>query len=287
MTRPLLDSHLHTFDLTRHPQPWIDPTTMPELHRDVTVADAGLAARGVTGCVVVQSLNTTAETLDLLAAAARSTETVGVVGWVDLTADVPAAVARLRAAPGGDRLVGLRHLAHLEADPEWLLRADVRAGLAAVAAAGLTFDLIVRAWQLGSAMVVADRHPDLRLVLDHLGNPPLGTPGADDEDQMGDWARDLVELARRPQVTAKVSGLVTAGGRREWSTVGLRPVVDTALAAFGADRLMYGSDWPLVRLADGDHRWQQTDLDLTAALSVAERAAVDRHTAHHTYRGIR
>lgn len=280
VSRPLLDSHLHTFDLTRHPQPWIDPVTMPVLHRDVTVADAHLAARGVTGCVVVQTLNTTAETRDLLAAAAVSDETVGVVGWVDLTADVPAAIDRLRAAPGGRRLVGLRHLAHLEADPGWLLRPDVAVGLAAVAEAGLPFDLIVRSRQLGTAAAVADRHPELLLVLDHLGNPPLAAAA----DGMADWAGDLVDLARRPQVSAKVSGLVTAGDHRQWSAAGLRPVVDTALAAFGADRLMYGSDWPLVRLADGEERWPQAYLELTTALTPAERDAVDHRTAQRTYR---
>lgn len=278
--RPLVDSHLHTFELARHPQPWIDPATMGVLYRDFAVGDARLADRGVTACVVVQSLNSTAETLDLLAAADRCAETAGVVGWVDLTADVPAAIDALRAAAGGHKLVGVRHLAHLEPDPEWLLRADVTAGLAAVAAVGLPFDLIVRSWQLGVAAAVADRHPDLRLVLDHLGNPPVA-------DDLTDWSRGLADLARRPHVGAKISGLATAGRFDRWTTDDLRRPVDVALAAFGADRLMYGSDWPLVRLAGGEERWQQAYLELTAAWSPAERVAVDRGCAGHTYRVLR
>lgn len=286
MARPLLDSHLHTFDLTRHPQPWIDPVTMAVLHRDVTVSDADLADRGVTGCVVVQTLNSTAETIDMLAAAESSDETVGVVGWVDLTGDVSAAIDRLRSAPGGHLLVGFRHLAHLESDPEWLLRPDVTAGLAAIAAAGMPYDLVLRPWQLRVATAVAHQHPDLWLVLDHLGNPPLGgtTPSGGD---LAEWSRDLTELARRPRVCAKVSGLVTLLPWDRWAASDLQPVVDTALAVFGADRLMYGSDWPLSRLADGESRWPETYRESTASLTPAEQATVDHGTAQRIYRPLR
>lgn len=281
MTRTLLDGHLHTWERARHPQPWIDPETMPEIDRDFTIADAAAALRnnGTDRAVVVQSLNTTQETLDLLAGAAASSAAAGVVGWVDLTADVPAQLAVLSAAPGGAGLVGIRHLAHLESDPTWLLRPDVSVGIDAVADAGLPMDVVVRAHQLPMAAQLADRHPRAHLVLDHLGKPPLQTGGAD----LDRWAVDLGELARRRNVVAKVSGLTLEDDWKAWTPRGLARVVEVALATFGVDRLMFGSDWPLVELTGGYTRWRDAYLELTAGLSPGEQASLDSGTAHRVY----
>jgi L-fuconolactonase len=289
MTRHLLDAHLHLWELDRHPQPWIDPGSMSEIDRDFTASDAAreLGGHGITDAVVVQADNSLSETEDLLAAAAEpvvAAEPVikAVVGWVDLRGDVPAQLARLRGLRGGEALAGVRHLAHLEPDPAWLLRPDVTAGLTAVGEAGLVVELVVRAHQLPVVTSLVDALPAASFVLDHLGKPPLLAGGADLER----WRTDLADLALRPNVVAKVSGLALEADQHGWSTASLRPAVDHALRTFGPDRLMFGSDWPLVRLTRGYTAWWEAYLQLTAALGAAEQEAIDHGTARRTY-GIR
>lgn len=280
--RVVVDGHLHTWDRSRHAQDWIDPIAMAAIDADfpVPVARAelaALAARGVSGCVVVQCVNTLGETLDLLADAVGVPEVRGVVGWLDLTADVPAQVAALRAAPGGERLVGVRHVTFVEPDAGWLRRADVGRGLDALGAAGLAFDVLVPHERLALAAEVVRRHPGTRFVLDHLGKVPMRST------RLVDWARDLARVAAAPNVVAKVSGLVTEADRDAWSVEDVRPVLDHALATFGPDRLMFGSDWPLVRLAGGYPGWLEAYLELTADLAPDERAAIDHATATTAY----
>jgi len=283
MTRAPLDAHLHSWERATHPQPWIDPASMPELDRDFTLADAAatLSGCGIVGRVVVQSLNSTQETLDLLAGVA-GTSVTGVVGWVDLTGDVGGQIARLRAAPGGAALVGVRHLAHLEPDPSWLLRTDVAGGIDAVAAAGLPVDVVVRPDQLQVTARLAGLHPHATFVLDHLGKPPLRSGGA----ELASWATDLAEVARRDNVVAKVSGLTMEADWKRWTPDELAPAVEVALEAFGPDRLMFGSDWPLVDLTGGYRRWLDAYVGLTDDLGPAEQAAIDRGTAGRVY-GVR
>ncbi|HEV6953627.1 MAG TPA: amidohydrolase family protein [Promicromonospora sp.] len=280
-TRDLVDAHLHLWELARHPQPWIDPATMGEIARDFTVADAAaeLGSHGIAAGVVVQADNSLSETEDLLAGAADGGVVAAVVGWVDLTGDVPAQVAHLRGLPGGDALVGVRHLAHLEPDPAWLLRPDVVAGLRAVARAGLRLELVVRAHQLPVVTELVDALPDGTFVLDHLGKPPLLAGGAELER----WRTDLARLAERGSVVAKVSGLVLEADHEQWTAESLRPAVDHALETFGPDRLMFGSDWPLVRLTRGYTAWREAYGRLTDALSPSEQEAIDHGTARRTY----
>lgn len=281
MTRHLIDAHLHLWELERHPQPWIDPGSMGEINRDFTAQDATaeLDAHGIADAVVVQADNSPSETEDLIAAAAGGTAIKAVVGWADLLGDVPAQLALLRGRRGGETLVGIRHLAHLEPDPAWLLRTDVAAGLAAVAEAGLVVELVVRAHQLRVVTELVDALPTASFVLDHLGKPPL-LAGGDDLQQ---WRTDIADLAQRPNVVAKVSGLGLEADHHQWATDSLRPAVDHALRTFGPDRLMFGSDWPLVRLTRGYTAWWETYLQLTDALSAAEQEAMDHGTARRTY----
>ncbi|WP_440707954.1 amidohydrolase family protein [Herbiconiux sp. YIM B11900] len=288
--RVIVDAHAHVWDRTRTPIDWIDES-LPEIDRDFsvpeleTVAQDAATALGVRidGLVLVQALNDADETADLLAAAHGP-----VVGWLDLDApDAPGRLEALRAQPGGERLVGIRHLAHVDPDPEWLLRPAVSHGLDALADAGLGFDLVVRPWQLATAARVADAHPELRLVLDHLGQPPA-TAGegadVDAENAFARWAADLAELARRPNVVAKISGVAVRGGPA--SVAHLDRVGGVALEVFGPGRLMFGSDWPLVRLADDYIPWLAQYLDWSAALSADERRDIDAGTARDTYGAI-
>ncbi|MGC4785774.1 amidohydrolase family protein [Micromonospora zamorensis] len=277
----IVDAHHHLWVRARHPQPWIDPVTMAAIDADFEPADLAPVARaaGVTATVVVQSIASEAETVDLLAVAAGDALVRGVVGWVDLTADdVAQRLERLRAAPGGERLVGIRHLVQSETDPAYLDRPDVRRGIAAVGAAGLVFDLLVRQHQLPMAARLAHDLPEVRFVLDHLGKPALGRP------EMTEWTRGLRALAASPNTTAKLSGLVTEVERSPWTTEDLRPAVEGALDTFGPDRLMYGSDWPVCLLASSYPRWVEALAELLGDHDEADQALLWGDTARRVYR---
>ncbi|MBQ1012624.1 amidohydrolase family protein [Micromonospora sp. M51] len=276
----IVDAHHHLWVRARHPQSWIDPVTMAAIDADFEPADLAPLARaaGVTATVVVQSIPSVAETVDLLGIAAEDTVIRGVVGWVDLTADdVAERLDRLRSARGGERLVGIRHLVQSETDPAYLDRPDVRRGIAAVGAAGLVFDLLVRQHQLPMAARLTRDLPEVSFVLDHLGKPALGRP------EMAQWSRDLRSLAASPNTTAKLSGLVTEVPGSAWTPGDLRPAVEDALDAFGPDRLMFGSDWPVCLLASSYQRWVDTVAELLDGQDAADQASVWGATARRAY----
>ncbi|MFF7450229.1 MULTISPECIES: amidohydrolase family protein [unclassified Streptomyces] len=235
-----VDAHHHVWDLSVRDQDWI-PEGSP-IRRDFTVADLApeAAAAGVDRTVLVQTVTVAEETPEFLALAAGHDLVAGVVGWTDLTRpDVADELARLRSLPGGRFLKGIRHQVQGETDPQWLLRPDLRRGLAAVAAAGLVYDLVVLPHQLPACAEVAAALPELTFVLDHVGKPPVASGALDP------WAGDLRALAARPNTVGKLSGLVTEAHPDGWTVEDLRPYADVALAAFGPDRLMFGSDWPV------------------------------------------
>ena len=279
MTRHLVDSHLHIWERERNPQNWIDPATMSAIDRDFppAAAAAEMSARQVDGCVVIQCVNAFSETLDLLAAADSVGAILGVVGWVDLQADVPAQLDTLRAAPGGQHLVGVRHVTFTEADESWLSRPDVVRGLTALASAGLPFDVVVEPWQLPLVTTLAQSIESATFVLDHLGNPPIAS------SNLAGWSADFAALATCQNVRAKVSGLVTKDDWEHWTVDRLRPVVDHALDTFGPSRLMFGSDWPLAELAGGYGPWKNAYLELTDGLTSVEKAAMDADSARGAY----
>ena len=294
MSDVVVDAHHHLWVRARHPQDWIDPETMAAIDADFTPADLPAAAHGVDATVVVQSVSRWRETADLLDAASspegRSARISGVVGWADLVApDLEDRLAALRERPGGHRLVGVRTMLQAEPDPGHLDRADVRAGIAAVGAAGLPFDLVVRPDQVAACARLAAALPGVRFVLDHLGKPPIAASATGRDGRPGDpaaldaWRRDLADLAGRPNVVAKLSGLVTEARWDTWTTADLRPAADHALDVFGPDRLMLGSDWPVCLLASGYGRWLAVAEELLAGLSADERAAVRGRTAVATY----
>ncbi|MFE6968535.1 amidohydrolase family protein [Isoptericola sp. NPDC057653] len=293
MSDVVVDAHHHLWVRARTPQRWIDPTTMAAIDADFTPADLPAAAHGVDATVVVQSASTWADTDDLLAVAAspegRAARVAGVVGWADLFAPgLEDRLVALREGPGGDRLVGIRTMVQAEPGADYLDRPDVHAGIAAVGAAGLPFDLVVRADQLPSCARLAAALPGVRFVLDHLAKPPLAAlPGADgrpgDPAALDAWRRDLAALAARPNVVAKLSGLVTEARWDSWTTADLRPAVDHALDVLGAGRLLLGSDWPVCLLASGYGRWLAAADELLAGLTPGERAAVRGANAVSVY----
>jgi L-fuconolactonase len=239
-----IDSHHHLWDLTARPQPWT--AELPTLQRSFRLADLAphLEAAGIGGTVVVQCLDRMDESAELLALAAAAPQILGVVGWVDLTGlDVPAQVESLRAGVGGQLLVAVRHQVQGEPDTRWLCRADVRRGLAELAETGLVFDLLVRADQLPATVETVRDIPYLQFVLEHAGKPQI-TEGATEP-----WASSIRELAALDNVAVKLSGLVTEADWQAWTVAELEPFADALLEAFGPDRTMFGSDWPVCTLA--------------------------------------
>ncbi|MEV4178612.1 amidohydrolase family protein [Nonomuraea sp. NPDC049709] len=271
-----IDAHHHVWDLSVRPHAWLDSAKMAPVRRTFTLDDlAGpAAAAGVDATVLVQVLPDLDETREFLALAAGSELVAGVVGWIDLTAADTAGT--LAALPPG--LVGVRHGVQSEPDPAWLNRPDVRRGLAAVAAAGLAYDLLTLPDQLPAAIDTVTALPELTFVLDHLSKPPIAA------GELEPWRGRIRELAARPNVYCKLSGMVTEADWEGWQVADLRPFAEVVLEEFGPDRVMFGSDWPVCLLAAGYERVAGAADELCAGLSESERADVFAGTAQRAYR---
>jgi L-fucono-1,5-lactonase len=243
---PRIDAHHHFWDPTRTSYPWMVGDALDPIRRPFAPDDLvpELTAQGITGTVLVQTVSSLDETWEFLSLAASWEFIRGVVGWVDLTSDaVGDDLDALRDRPGGDRLVGIRHQVHDEADPDWLRRDDVRRGLVAVQDRGLRYDLLVRPRELPAAADTAGAFPDLQFVLDHVAKPRI----ADGKDPA--WRERMPALAAHPNVAVKLSGMVTEADWASWTPADLRPFVDSVVDWFGVERLMFGSDWPVCLLA--------------------------------------
>lgn len=295
-----VDAHHHLWDLEAREhrwlmgdQPWATDEELAALRRSYRLQDLQplAEAAGVTRTVVIQTVTEPWETADLLAladgrdpyaASGQPARTggllAGVVGWTDLTAPgVADAVAGLRALPGGSFLSGIRHPVLAEPDPDWLAGPAVLRGLHALATAGLAFDVVVVPHQLPAAVTAARSVPELTFVLDHLGAPAAGSgQGA----TAGPWACAVRDLAALPNVVCKLSGAHTSPARAS----DLRPYYETVLAAFGPQRLMFGSDWPVSALSAPYGEVHGMYRELTADLSPGEHDAVFAGTARRIYR---
>jgi L-fuconolactonase len=276
-----VDAHHHLWDPTRRAYPWMEEGWA--IHRPFTTEDLDAAAGplGIGQTVVVQTVSSVAETEEFLAVADAPGRVAGVVGWVDLTApDVADALAALKAVAGGEALVAIRHQAHDEPDPGWLVRDEVLRGLGAVAAAGLAYDLLVRERELPAALAAVERLPQLGFVVDHLAKPRIR------EGVTEPWAGRLGALARHPNVSCKVSGLVTEADWASWTPTQLAPYVRHAVEAFGPERLLFGSDWPVCLLAAGYAEVVAAAEEALerAGLDAAEREAVFGANARRIYR---
>ncbi|NUR63129.1 MAG: amidohydrolase family protein [Catenulispora sp.] len=276
---PIIDAHHHVWDLAVRDQPWT--ADLPALRRSFQVADLEplAAASGITATVLVQTIHAAEETPEMLALADSSDLIAGVVGWTDVAApDFAERLAGLREGVGGRWLVGIRHQVQELADGSWLTEAATVKGLRHLAASGLTFDLIVRADQIRSCAAAAREVPELSFVLDHLGKPLIAS------GEMEPWASDVRVLAALPNVTCKLSGMVTEADHRSWTTADLRPYAETVLDAFGPERVMFGSDWPVCTLAAEYAQVVESARELTGGLRDLELEDVFSGTAARVYR---
>jgi L-fuconolactonase len=241
---PRIDSHHHLWDPARRDYPWLHG--LDPIERPFSVDDLAplLDASGIDGTVLVQTISDLDETREFLRIAAETPFIRGVVGWADLRApDLIADLDALRANPGGEYLVGIRHKVHDEEDADWLLGEEVQRGLEVLAETGLVFDLLVRPRELPAAVTVARDFPHLRFVVDHIAKPPIAT------GELEPWASLIGDLAGLENVACKLSGMVTEADPDTWRPAGLLPYMRVAVEVFGPERLMFGSDWPVCLLA--------------------------------------
>ncbi|WP_448579826.1 amidohydrolase family protein [Thermaurantiacus sp.] len=269
-----IDSHQHIWRLARGDYGWLTADLGP-LYRDFGMDDLApqRAALGIEGAILVQAAETLAETRWLLDVAEADARVLGVVGWADFAAgDAPETIAALAADP---LLKGLRPMLQDMEDEQWILGARCAPALGAMERHGLVFDALVRPRHLPAIAELAARYPDLSIVLDHAGKP-------DPRGDLSGWRADIATLAARPNISAKLSGLVTEAGPG-WTVETLRPVVETLLAAFGPSRLLWGSDWPVLLLAASHEAWWEASLRLLASLDAAEREAILGGNAARVY----
>ena len=272
-----VDAHQHVWKLARGDYHWLTSRLAP-IHRDFGLDDLRPQLLGgrIDATVLVQAATTVAETEYLLGVAHESAGLVrGVVGWVDLGA--PDAIGTLERLACDPLLRSIRPMLHDLAEPDWVLRREVTAALLALPALGLRFDALVRTRELPALLRLLDRQPELAVVIDHGAKPEIAARG------WRPWADLIAALATHPQVCCKLSGLVTESGP-EWAVDTLRRYVDHLIACFGAQRLLWGSDWPVVNLAGGYARWLAATEALLAPLSDTERAAIMGGNARRFYR---
>jgi L-fuconolactonase len=274
----IIDAHHHLWDLAVRDQDWITDPPMGVIRRSFGVADLAEVADDVVRTVLVQTVTVAEETPEFLAIAEKSELIGAVVGWTDLTAPGIAGVLdSLVDGHGGRWLRGIRHQVQGEPDPEWLCRKEVWRGLTEVGRAGLVYELLTLPRQLPAARRTVAALPNVSFVLDHCSKPPIAS-GA-----IGEWAELVRSLAAHDNVTCKVSGLVTEADWARWDVEDLRPYFEVVLDAFGPERLMFGSDWPVCLLAASYAEVVEAARALTAGLSAAEQESIFSGTATRVY----
>lgn len=272
-----IDAHHHLWRYSAEEYGWIDGN-MAALQRDFLPEDliAQMRSAGVDGTIVVQARQTLEETHWLLELADRHPEIRGVVGWAPITD--PALLVSLEGLIGRAKLKGLRHIVQAEPNENFILSEDFNRGIRALHGTGLVYDVLIYERHLPQTIAFVDRHPDQVFVLDHIAKPKIG------EGEVQPWAGRIREVAKRENVSCKISGMVTEADWKRWTPEGLRPYLDTVVEAFGPQRLMVGSDWPVCLVACGYEQWFRVLEQYFAGFSVQERDAVFGDNARQVYR---
>ncbi len=261
-----IDAHQHFWRYDPVEYDWIGPD-MEVLRRDFLPREfePQLRQAGFQGSILVQVRQSLEETRWMLELAARHPFVVGVVGWVDLSS--PEASVQLDGFRGS-KLVGVRHIVQSEPDERFMLREAFLRGISLLEDRGLAYDILIFPRHLRVAAELAARFPGVRFVLDHAAKPEIRS------GEIRDWGADLRGLASRPNVVCKLSGLVTEADWKTWTADGLRPYLDVAWEAFGPDRLLIGSDWPVCTVAADYGRAMDLVLDYLSGQPAAEQEAV-------------
>ena len=275
----MIDAHFHGWQLSRGDYGWLTPELAP-IYRDVTVADWQSQAQGwgITGGVMVQAAPTWPETQYLLQQARDNPCVLGVVGWIDLLA--PDAVSQVAQCEAYPVLKGLRHTLQDVSDPGWILQAAVQPVLAAMARSGLVLDALIKPVHLPRILAVTQAHPELTVVVDHGAKPTL-TP-----ESMGPWREAMTALAQHThpeRVVCKMSGLWTEAPAEQPVSV-VRPWCEALLDIWGPERLLWGSDWPVLALAGAYSDWRTLSLEVLSAWPEAQQQAVLGENARRIYR---
>ena len=274
-----LDAHQHFWRYRAEEYGWIGEEE-GALKGDFLPADLAveLGRAGFDGCVAVQARQSLAETEWLLELADGYSFIRGVVGWLDLCSpELPAQLERFAPHP---KLCGVRHVVQDEPDDRFMLREDFLRGIAQLKQWDLAYDILIFPRHLRVARELVGRFPEQRFILDHMAKPPIR------QAALKPWASDLRALAALPNVACRVSGLVTEADWRHWKPSDLWPYVDTALEAFGAERAMIGSDWPVCTLAASYGDAMGAIVARLGDLSAREQALVLGGSAESWY-GIR
>ncbi len=271
-----IDAHHHLWTLSRGDYSWMSPDLGP-IYRDFYPDDLAplLAEANIDRTILVQAADTLAETEFMLSLADETPFIAGVVGWVDMAA--PDAVATLERLAQNAHFKGVRPMIQEIVDDDWILRPDLDKTFEALIGLDLRFDALVLPRHLSRLLKRLDRHTDLKCVIDHGAKPALATGDLDR------WQEDMTHLAKNTSAFCKLSGLVTEIGPG-WTQPQLEPACDTILAEFGAERTMFGSDWPVINLASDYQTWAETAETLVADLSESDRAAVWGKSAATFYR---
>lgn len=259
-----IDAHHHLWRYQPAEYGWIDDR-MTVLQRDFLPDDLEkeLGPARIAGTVAVQARQTLEETTWLLELAAKSKFIRGVVGWAPMASEsFPADLERLRSQP---KLKGLRHVVQDEPDDNFILGEKFNRGISRLKGTGLVYDILIFEKHLPATVQFVDRHPHQKFVLDHVAKPKISGL------VMDPWRSNLVELARRENVYCKLSGMVTEANWSSWSKADLWPYVEIVLQAFGPDRLMAGSDWPVCLLASSYSNWFEMLNELLSKLSTTEK----------------
>ncbi len=278
----VIDAHLHLWNLRRSDYAWLRGPEDDKINRTIEWAEAEplLTRNGISRAILVQADDTDADTDYLLEVSAGHDRVSGVVVYVPLHSPAEAAQRLDDLTAATTKIVGVRNLIHDRPDPDWLLRPDVGEGLALLAERDIPFDVVsVLPRHLEHVATLSQRHPRLRMVIDHLSKPPIKAGQAADE-----WRSLLAAAAASPNVYAKVSGLYPATGPLDdWGPEDIRPFFEFAYQIFGPERLMFGSDWPVSVLAGGyDRVWRGLSV-LFGELDQPARDAILAGTASSFY----
>lgn len=262
-----IDAHQHFWIFDPERDAWITED-MSVIRKNFLPADLApvLEANGIDGCVAVQADQSEAETDFLLQLAEENTFIKGVVGWVDLRS--PSVEERVQHYAQYPLLRGFRHIVQGEADPAFLSGEDFCRGIKALAAYDLTYDILIFPHQLPAALKFVQKFPGQRFVIDHLAKPYIR------KGEVKGWEEDIRAMAQFDHVYCKLSGMVTEADMQHWKQEDFSPYLDVALEAFGTDRLMYGSDWPVCLLAADYPEMKKLVTDHIAHLSATEQAQI-------------